>query len=108
MHFRIQHKINQDPLLGTIKQTRNVPPRARLPGPTSNAAIVPDLTQDPHQGDGYMLPSPADDDPVQELAEVDSSTFDYTWPATVSSATNLSPPGDTSISDPFEYLSLQE
>jgi hypothetical protein len=108
MQFRIQHKIKQDPLPGTLKQPRSVPPRARLTVPTANAAIVTDLTQDPHQGDEYMLPTPADENPVQDIAEVDSSTFDYPWPAMVNSATNLSPPGDTSISDTFEYRSLQE
>jgi hypothetical protein len=108
MQFCIRHKIKQDPLPGILKHPRTVPLRAHLPVPTAKAAIVLDLTQDSHQVDDYMLPTPADDDLVQEIVEVDSSTFDYPWPATVNSATNISPPSYTSVSDPFEYISLQE
>jgi hypothetical protein len=104
MQCCIHHKIKQDPLPGSLKQPWNVPPRARLPFPTANVAIVSDLTQDPHRVDESMIHTPSDE--YQD--QVDSSTFDYMWPATVNSATNLSTPGDTSVSDPFEYRSLQE
>jgi hypothetical protein len=105
----VRERVMQDPLPITLNQPRNVPPCARILAPTVNAAIMTDLTQDPHQVDESLLPSlPSVEDQYQYIGEVDSPTFDYPWPATVNSATNLSPPGDIQVSDPFEYRSLQE